>query len=135
MSLRSNALPSAPSSVTTPVPISNALARFLGRPAGTQMSQHEVRARLCDYAQNNGLMDGQTIHADAPLRALLNLAETDQLRILTLHRYFGDHCPIPRRRMPFAPVSAPPIVLHSHEVYDVPDRVDRDSPDDRDHSI
>lgn len=132
MSLRSNALPSAPSSVTTPVPISNALARFLGRPAGIQMSQHEVRARLCDYAQNNGLMDGQTIHADAALRALLNLAETDQLRILNLHRYFGDHCPIPRRRMPFVPVA--PIVLHSHEVYDVPDRVDRDSPDDRDHT-
>ena len=134
MSIRSNALPSWDSSYGTPVPISNALARFLGRPAGTQMSQHEVRARLCDYAQNNGLMDGQTIHADAALRALLNLAETDQLRILNLHRYFGDHCPIPRRRMPFVPVALP-ATLHSHEVYDVPDHVDRDSPDDRDHVI
>ena len=108
-----------------PVPISNALARFLGRPAGTQMSPHEVRARLCDYAQNNGLMDGQTIHADAPLRALLNLAETDQLRILNLHLYFGEHCPIPRRRAPVA--VAPSLVF---DIYDEPMGRDLDRPDD-----
>jgi hypothetical protein len=127
MSLRSNALPSWHSSYGTPVPISNALARFLGRPAGTQMSPHEVRDRLCDYARNNGLIEGMTIHADAPLRTLLNLAETDQLRILNLHRYFGDHCPLPRRR---APVAVVPAALHSHELYDEPMGRDLDGPDD-----
>ncbi len=96
------------------------------------MSQHEVRARLCDYAQNNGLIDGQTIHADAALRTLLNLAETDQLRILNLPRYFWDHCPFPRRRMPSVlsvPI-VPPVVLHSHELYDEPDVRDLDAPED-----
>jgi len=125
MSLRSAPLPSWDRSYGTPVPISNALARFLGRPAGTQLSPHEVRARLCDYAQNNGLMDGQTIHADAALRALLNLAETDQLRILNLHRYFGEHCPIPRRRAPVA--VAPSLVF---DIYDEPMGRDLDRPDD-----
>jgi hypothetical protein len=77
-------------------------------------------------------MDGQTIHADAPLRTLLNLAETDQLRILNLHRYFGDHCPLPRRRAPVAIAVAPvvPVALHRYELYDEPDARDLDGPDD-----
>ena len=112
----------------TPVPISNTLARFLGRPAGTQMSHHEVRARLCDYARNNGLMDGQTIHADAALRGLLNLAETDTLRILNLSRYLGIHCPLPEGRAPV------PAALHMYEVYDEPMGRDLDRPEDHDHT-
>jgi len=79
-------------------------------------------------------MDGQTIHADAPLRVLLNLQESDTLRILNLCRYLGNHCPLPRRRMPSAPsapiVSPVPAALHSYELYDEPDVRDLDRPDD-----
>lgn len=86
----------------TPVPISNALASFLGRPTGTQMSHSEVVTRLCHYAKNNGLMERQTIHADAALRALLDLEETDQLRILNIGKFLGNHLTVPRRRAPVA---------------------------------
>ena len=116
-----------------PVPISNTLARFLGRPAGTQMSHHEIRARLLDYARNNGLMDRYIIHADAPLRALMNITEADQVRVLNINKYLGHHCPLPGRRVPVASVVpiGPSVFLYRYELYDEPDARDLDAPDDR----
>jgi hypothetical protein len=38
-------------------------------------------------------MDKQFINADAPLRKLLGLKESDQLKILNLQRYLAPHYP------------------------------------------
>jgi hypothetical protein len=74
-------------------------------------------------------MDGQTIHADAPLRALLNITEADQVRVLNINKYLGHHCPLPGRRAPVA--VAPSLVF---DIYDEPMGRDLDRPEDHDHT-
>lgn len=76
---------------TRPVPISDALCTFLGVSKGTQLSRSEVTTRVCAYAKNNKLMDKQVIKADAALRKLLALKESDELKILNLQRYLKPH--------------------------------------------
>jgi hypothetical protein len=43
------------------------------------------------YAKSHGLMDKQTIKADAALRKLLTLSETDNLTILNLQTFLKRH--------------------------------------------
>jgi chromatin remodeling complex protein RSC6 len=76
-----------------PTPISDALCQFLGVAKGTQIPRCEVTSRVCAYAREKGLMDKQIIKADAPLRKLLALKETDELKILNLQRYLKPHYP------------------------------------------
>jgi chromatin remodeling complex protein RSC6 len=76
-----------------PTPISDALAQFLGVAKGTQIPRCEVTSRVCAYAREKGLMDKQVIKADAPLRKLLSLKESDELKILNLQRYLKPHYP------------------------------------------
>ena len=76
-----------------PTPVSDALCQFLGVPKGTQIPRCEVTSRVCAYAREKGLMDKQIIKADAPLRKLLALKETDELKILNLQRYLKPHSP------------------------------------------
>lgn len=76
---------------TRPVPISDALCTFLGVAKGTLLSRSEVTTRVCQYAKNNKLMDKQVIKADASLRKLLALKESDELKILNLQRYLKPH--------------------------------------------
>lgn len=76
---------------TKPVPISDSLCTFLGVSKGTQLSRSEVTTRVCTYAKTNKLMDKQVIKADAALRKLLALKESDELKILNLQRYLKPH--------------------------------------------
>jgi chromatin remodeling complex protein RSC6 len=74
-----------------PVPISDALCSFLGVAKGTQLSRSDVTSRVCKYAKDKGLMEKQNIKADAALRKLLALKESDELKILNLQRYLKPH--------------------------------------------
>jgi chromatin remodeling complex protein RSC6 len=74
-----------------PVPISDSLCSFLGVAKGTQLSRADVTSRVCKYAKDKGLMDKQQIKADAALRKLLALKESDELKILNLQRYLKPH--------------------------------------------
>jgi hypothetical protein len=68
------------------------LAIFLGEDKGCMLTPSDVTTRICNYAQEYNLMkDMVTINADAPLRELLGLKESDQIRILNLQRYLTPH--------------------------------------------
>jgi hypothetical protein len=76
---------------TKPVKITDELCSFLGNPKGTEISRSAVTKGVMAYAKAHGLMDKQTIKADASLRKLLTLSETDNLTILNLQKYLGRH--------------------------------------------
>jgi len=83
-----------PSVFTIPTQISDALATFLGLPKGSLISRAEVTTRVCKYATEKGLMEKQVIKPDATLRKLLNVNESDTLRILNLQKYLSSHYPL-----------------------------------------
>jgi len=83
-----------PSVFTIPTQISDALATFLGLPKGSLISRAEVTTRVCKYATEKGLMEKQVIKPDATLRKLLNVNESDVLRILNLQKYLSSHYPL-----------------------------------------
>jgi len=76
---------------TKPVTISAELCSFLGKPKDTEVSRSTVTKGVMAYAREHGLMDKQTIKADAPLRKLLTLNEGDALTILNLQKYLRRH--------------------------------------------
>jgi len=81
----------APSVFLRPVKITDELCTFLGKPKGTQVSRSEVTKGVIAYAKAHGLMDKQAIKADATLRKLLAVSETDALSIMTLQTYLKPH--------------------------------------------
>jgi len=80
-----------PSVFTKPTAVSDALCQFLGIAKGSLVSRSSVTKQVCDYAKTKGLMEKQTINADAALRKLFSLTETDHLKILNLQRYLKPH--------------------------------------------
>lgn len=76
---------------TKPVKVTDELCAFLGNPKGTEISRSAVTKGVMGYAKAHNLMDKQTIKADAALRKLLTLSETDNLSILNLQKYLGRH--------------------------------------------
>jgi chromatin remodeling complex protein RSC6 len=76
---------------TKPVKITDELCAFLGNPKGTEISRSAVTKGVMAYAKSHNLMDKQTIKADAALRKLLTLSETDNLTILNLQKFLGRH--------------------------------------------
>jgi chromatin remodeling complex protein RSC6 len=74
-----------------PSKITDELCVFLGKPKGTQVPRSEVTKAMVAYAKAHNLMDKQTIKADAALRKLLSLKESDELTILTLQKYLKPH--------------------------------------------
>ena len=80
-----------PTVFTIPTQISDALCTFLGEAKGTLVSRADVTTRVCKYARDHKLMEKQIIKADAPLRKLLGLKETDELKILNLQKYLAPH--------------------------------------------
>jgi chromatin remodeling complex protein RSC6 len=76
---------------TKPVKITDELCAFLGKPKGTEISRSAVTKGVMAYAKAHNLMDKQTIKADAALRKLLTLSETDNLTILNLQKFLGRH--------------------------------------------
>lgn len=76
---------------TKPVKITDELCSFLGKPKGTEISRSAVTKGVMAYAKSHNLMDKQTIKADAALRKLLSLSESDNLTILNLQKFLGRH--------------------------------------------
>ena len=86
--------PTRVSEFTIPILISDELATFLGKPAGTEMSRCEVSKELNTYIRENGLQDTENnrkINADEKLRKLLGLTNEDELTCFNLHKYLKHH--------------------------------------------
>lgn len=90
----------APSGFVKPTKISNDLAVFLGKEAGTMMARTDVTKQITAYVRANGLQDktnGRLILADEKLKKLLNYDEktiTDpkqQLSYFNLQRFLSCH--------------------------------------------
>ena len=84
----------APSGFVKPTKISDELAVFLGKPAGTKMARTEVTREINIYIKNNNLQDdtnGRQINANAALSALLKLNEGDVLTYFNLQKYMSPH--------------------------------------------
>lgn len=84
-----------PSGFTKPAPISDELAKFLGKATGTEMARTDVSKELNAYICAKDLKDkknGRFIHPDASLAKLLNLENTDvELSYFNLQRYIKHH--------------------------------------------
>ena len=84
----------APSGFVKPTPISDKLAKFLGKDAGTEMARTEVTRELNAYIREHNLQDkdnGRKINADSQLRDLLQLSEGDELTYFNLQKYMSPH--------------------------------------------
>jgi chromatin remodeling complex protein RSC6 len=83
-----------PSGFIRPTLISDELAEFLGKPAGTEMARTEVSKEINLYIRTNSLQDktnGRNIIADEKLTKLLKLSEDDKLSYFNLQRYMKCH--------------------------------------------
>ena len=76
----------APSGFVKPSPISDELAKFLGKEKGVEMARTDVTREINQYIRAHNLQDkenGRKINPDEPLRNLLKLT-TDSDVVLTL---------------------------------------------------
>lgn len=83
-----------PSGFTLPTRISNELAKFLGKPAGTEMARVDVSKYINTYIRVNKLVDpqnGRIINADSKLRSLLRLGKNDELTYFNLQKHMKHH--------------------------------------------
>ena len=83
-----------PSGFVKPTPISDELAKFLGKSAGTEMARTEVSKEINEYIRTHKLQNpsnGRFILADAKLTALLKLKKDDELSYFNLQRYMKHH--------------------------------------------
>jgi chromatin remodeling complex protein RSC6 len=83
-----------PSGFIKPTPISDELAKFLGKEVGTEMARTAVSKEINAYIQEHKLQDkanGRIIHADAKLSKLLKLSKEDELTYFNLQRYMKIH--------------------------------------------
>jgi hypothetical protein len=89
--------PKRPTAFQIPQNVSDALNKFLGNPAGTQISRAEVTKRVSAYAKEHKLMNKHAINADAALTLLLNpagnLKEGETLSIFNLQTCLRNHYP------------------------------------------
>jgi chromatin remodeling complex protein RSC6 len=84
----------APSGFVKPTRISDELAKFLEKPAGTEMARTEVTRDVNKYIRTNNLQDkenGSKINPDSKLAALLKLKKTDELTYFNLQKYMSHH--------------------------------------------
>lgn len=83
-----------PSGFVKPTAISDELAKFLGKDAGTEMARTEVTRELNAYIRQHNLQDkdnGRKINANASLRSLLQLGKNDELTYFNLQKYMSPH--------------------------------------------
>jgi len=83
-----------PSGFVKPTPISEQLAKFLGKPAGTEMARTEVTKEINAYIRAHNLQDpsnGRKINPDTSLRKLLQVGKDDTLTYFNLQRYMSPH--------------------------------------------
>jgi upstream activation factor subunit UAF30 len=84
----------APSGFVKPTRISDELATFLEKPAGTEMARTEVTREINVYIRNHNLQDkanGRKINPDTKLASLLKLKKTDELTYFNLQKYMSPH--------------------------------------------
>ena len=84
----------APSGFVKPTRISDELAKFLEKPAGTEMARTEVTRDINKYIRTHNLQDkenGRKINPDSKLSSLLKLKKTDELTYFNLQRYMSPH--------------------------------------------
>ena len=84
----------SPSGFVKPTKISKELAKFLGKPHGTEMARTEVTREINTYIRAHKLQDpknGRRILADSKLRTLLKLKKDDELTYFNLQRYMSPH--------------------------------------------
>lgn len=83
-----------PSGFVKPTRISDELAKFLGKPAGTEMARTEVSKEINGYIRSKALQDkanGRKINPDSSLAKLLNIQSGDELTYFNLQRYMKHH--------------------------------------------
>lgn len=86
----------APSGFVKPAPISNELAKFLGKPEGSEMARTDVTREINKYIRAHNLQDkenGRKIIPDKSLTELLKLPTDVNLTYFNLQRYMGPHFP------------------------------------------
>ena len=86
----------APSGFVRPSLISEELATFLGKPAGSEMARTDVTREINKYIRANSLQDkenGRKIIPDKPLKSLLKLEDNVELTYFNLQKYMGPHFP------------------------------------------
>ncbi len=79
-----------PSGFIKPTKISNELATFLGKEAGTEMARTDVSREINAYIKANKLQDpknGRKINADSKLSGLLKLGKGEELTYFNLQKY------------------------------------------------
>ena len=84
----------APSGFVKPTRISDELAKFLEKPAGTEMARTDVTREINKYIRSNNLQDkenGRKINPDSKLSTLLKLKKTDELTYFNLQKYMSPH--------------------------------------------
>ena len=85
-----------PSGFVKPADISDELAKFLGKPKGTQLARTEVTREINTYIRDHKLQDPQNrrrILPDSKLKKLLKLKSSDELTYFNLQRYMSPHFP------------------------------------------
>lgn len=85
------AKPRQPSIFERPTQVTDELCKFLGRPAGTQMSRSEVTKAVNSYVTEKGLKNKHDIKPDAALKKLLAIGEGETLTYFNLQRYLNRH--------------------------------------------
>lgn len=84
----------APSGFVKPTRISDELAKFLEKPAGTEMARTDVTREINKYIRSQNLQDkenGRKINPDSKLSTLLKLKKTDELTYFNLQKYMSPH--------------------------------------------
>lgn len=85
-----------PSGFVKPTKISDELAKFLGKPKGTELARTEVTREINSYIRDHQLQDPQNrrrILPDSKLKKLLKLKSSDELTYFNLQRYMSPHFP------------------------------------------
>jgi chromatin remodeling complex protein RSC6 len=91
-----NAPKRAPSGITKPTKVSDAMCEFMGRPKGDLIARTEVTKFITNYIKEQNLKDEEVkrhINPDTKLRALLNIPQGDQLTYFNLQKYMTSHFP------------------------------------------
>ena len=84
----------APSGFVKPTKISDELAKFLGKPFGSEMARTEVTREINAYIRTNSLQDknnGRKINPDSELASLLKITDGDELTYFNLQRFMSPH--------------------------------------------
>jgi upstream activation factor subunit UAF30 len=83
-----------PSGFAKPTRISDELAKFLGKPVGTELARTGVSKEINTYIRTHNLQDktnGRLIHPDTKLASLLNIKNGEELTYFNLQRYMSPH--------------------------------------------